>query len=130
MKASLRAAAAAAALALLAGCAQDQAQRQARGFQEARQQVAQIFEVCKQKRLSGELPGHVASADCSNDRARQVLLENDYPYMDLVDLWLAYRMDIAKRIDEGELSEEDAQSEFTEQVTRINNEAERRDSDR
>lgn len=40
-----------------------------------------------------------AAADCRDD-----LAQDHYPYMDLIDLWLAERSAIAKRVDRGELS--------------------------
>lgn len=106
----------------LAGCAFSTLRRQ----QEAQLYSQQIITECRSKRLRGELSGHVASVLCSNDRIRQVWAESGYPYMDLIDLQLAYRMALAKRIDEGALSEEDTQLQLAELASRVNTEVQRR----
>lgn len=106
----------------LAGCAFSALRRQ----QEAQLYSQQIIIECRSKRLRGELSGYVASVLCSNDRIRQVWAESGYPYMDLIDLQLAYRMAQAKRIDEGTLSEEDAQLQLAELGSRVNTEVQRR----
>lgn len=106
----------------LAGCVAGALQRQ----REAKLYADRIAMECRAKRLRGELSGHVASALCSNERIRQVWVESGYSHMDLVDLHLAFRMALAKRIDEGTLLEEDAQLQLTELTARINTEVQRR----
>jgi hypothetical protein len=81
---------------------------------------------CKERRLSGELTSHVASALCSNDRARQVIAASGYPHMDLADLLFAYRMALARRTDEGQLSEQEANLQLAELRTRLASEEQRR----
>jgi hypothetical protein len=102
----------------VAGCASVALQRQ----QEAWQQAHQISQECSQRRLSGGLSGHVASALCSTDRARQVIAASGYPHMDLVDLFFAYRMALAQRTDNGSLSHEEANLRLAELRTRLTSE--------
>jgi len=90
------------------------------------EQIRLVIEECKTKRLSGELPGYEASARCSNDRIRFYYSESGYPYMDLIDLYLAYKIAVAKQIDTGELSEEQVNVQLAEVMTRITSEAQRR----
>jgi 23S rRNA A2030 N6-methylase RlmJ len=106
------------------GCASTALQRQ----REVQQSITRIMQECRTKRLAGELPNYVASARCSNDRIRQVRVESGDPYMDLTDLYLAHRMALARRIDNGELSEEDTQLQLAELRTRLNSEAQQRDA--
>ena len=89
----------------MSGCVQKQTpfQRQEDAFSAA----VKISNECYQKRQAGELPGVFASAQCSNARMRQTIKEGGYPYMDLVDLFLAYRLAGAKRVDAGLISSEE-----------------------
>jgi len=108
---------------VLAGCA-TAARRQQEAFEEA----ARIASDCRAKRVSGELKGHVASAQCSNDRIRQVIAASGFPHMDLIDLDLAYRMAVARRIDEGTLSEDDAKLLYAEVRAALSSEVQRRNA--
>jgi hypothetical protein len=106
----------------LSGCAPFAAQRQREAIQEA----TRIAEACQQKRLSGELPNRVASAQCSNDRMHQVVAASGYPHMDLFDLFLAYRLALARRLDEETMTEEEARLKASELLTRIRTEEQQR----
>jgi hypothetical protein len=106
----------------VAGCAASALQRQ----HEAWQQALQIILECREKRLAGELSSHLASSQCSNSRARQVIAASGYPHMDLVDLFLAYRTALAQRVDTGLLSEAEANLQYAELRTRIVSEEQRR----
>jgi hypothetical protein len=106
----------------LSGCTSIALQRQ----QAAWQQAQQIAMECKEKHLAGEFTGHVASVHCSTDRARQVMAASGYPHMDLVDLFLAYRMALAQRVDDGKLSGAEASLQVAELLTRLGREEQRR----
>ncbi|MFQ5990572.1 MAG: hypothetical protein ACE5K9_11720 [Candidatus Methylomirabilales bacterium] len=85
---------------VLAGCA---------GPRWARSVIQQGEKLCRQKRLQGALSTHVEEARCKAEQIRPVLAEEDYPHMDVINLWLAYELAFAKQIDEGTLSEEDGE---------------------
>ncbi len=109
---------------VLSGCAAIQIQRHEAAFQRANEIAAE----CRQKRLSGILPNNVASAQCSNPRMGTELAKVNYPYMDLINLWLAYRTALAKRIDDGETPEAEANLPYAEFMTRLNSEVYRRNA--
>ena len=110
-------------LGLLGGCANMRAQE----IKAAWKRVDAIGSECIEKRRRGELPGFVAGNECAKSRTRAELLAAGYPYMDLIDLWLAYDLALSKRIDAGEMTESDAELKLAELVTRINREAMQRD---
>ena len=107
---------------VVAGCASIAHQRQ----QEVIQQADQIAHACRAKRLSGELSGHVASAQCSTGPARQVIAASGYPYINLMEVFLAYRMAAAQRVDAGALTESEANLLLTELRSRLVSEEQRR----
>lgn len=83
--------------------------------------LSQMFfrwqEACDQKLrrgLAGGAHWKSMAADC-----RRELAEVRYPYMDLVDLWLAKRLTIAKRVGGGELSEGEGVRQIKELAVRI-----------
>jgi hypothetical protein len=96
--------------------------------QQAWQQASQVMEACRAQRLTGELPDYTASVQCSNSRMRQIIAAGGYPYMDLVDLWLAYRMALAQHVDDGTLTEADMNLKGAELKVRLTSEARRRDA--
>lgn len=85
-----------------------------------------IEKECRQKSLTGELKGHVSVARCVQERKRDLMIKRGDPHMDLVDLQFAYRLALARRMDEGTLSEEDAKLLDAELAVRIKTEIERR----
>ena len=108
---------------LLGGCGIMRAQE----IEAAWERFDSIASECREKRLRGDLPGFVASHECFRYRARHTLVAAGYPYMDLVDLWLAYGSALSKRMDAGEMTEADAELKAAELKSRINAEAMRRD---
>ena len=126
MRAWIRTASSAAALSLLVGCADSGVERWVERWKEAMQRANQIAETCVEKRKRGQLPGYVASHRCAESRVRRVLAESGYPYMDLVNLWLAYNLALSRRIDGRKISEEVGERQFAELMTRITNEIQRR----
>lgn len=83
---------------------------------------------CKNKRLSGELKTYEASAECSNPRIIEAYQEAGYRYMDLVSLMTAKRLELAEEIDQGKITEAQAQLEFAQFMTGIADEERQRDS--
>jgi hypothetical protein len=108
--------------ALLSGCASLAAQRYYAAFQQAEA----IAEECANKRRTGQLKGYAAAFRCSNDRMRQVVAASGYPHMDLYDLFLANRMSLGEKIDNGELTPADAELKEAELRSRIASEEQRR----
>lgn len=110
-------------LGFLGGCANMRAQE----IEAAWKQVESIGTECIEKRRRGELSGFVAGHECASSRTRFELFAAGYPYMDLIDLWLAYDLAVSRRIDAGEMTEADANLQLAELMSRINTEAMRRD---
>jgi hypothetical protein len=103
----------------LVGCSSIARQRE-----ETSRQVRQIFTECTQK---NQASGYVPVARCAEGPVRRVYESQQYPYMDLVDLHLAYWGSIAQKVDGGQLSPEEAQLQLMEQLFRLTGEAQRRD---
>jgi hypothetical protein len=78
-------------------------------MQWAAQVTVQTSNECRAKRLRGELPSHVASAQCANAPMVAAFNEAHYRYMDLIEFFAAKRLELAAKIDRGELTEEQAQ---------------------
>jgi hypothetical protein len=106
--------------AALAGCATS-LQRQ----KDAWHQVDLMIEDCKRH---SELSTAVAVEECWHSRARKIVAHADYPHMDLIDLVLAYRLALARRVDENMMTREEAGLVTSEMRIRINAEIERRNS--
>jgi hypothetical protein len=60
---------------------------------------------CKAKRLSGELNTYVQSAMCSNPAIVQAFSAVNYQHMDLIEGFAAKRLDLAERLDRGQITE-------------------------
>lgn len=80
-------------------------------LQWALQITAQTANECKAKRLRGELPNYVASAQCSNVTMLAAFNEVHYRYMDLIQAFAAERVELASKIDRGEMTGQQAQLE-------------------
>lgn len=80
-------------------------------IQWATQVTAQAEGECRAKRIRGELPGYAASAECSNPTMLAAFKEAHYRYMDLIQFFAARRLELAKEIDTGQLTEQQAQVE-------------------
>ncbi|MGH2952379.1 MAG: hypothetical protein ACRDKX_10090, partial [Solirubrobacterales bacterium] len=70
---------------------------------------------------------YAAEALCGEKPIRRLYAEDDYPYMDLVDLYLAQWLAIARQVDQGRLRQDEGQLQLKEQLVRMTNEATRRD---
>jgi hypothetical protein len=106
-------------LLLAAGCASVERQRE-----PVSKELHGIFAECAVK---AQPASHTQVARCSHAPVRTVYQRLDYPYMDLVDLFLAQWTAIATKADEGQLRPEDAQLQLMEQLFRLTAEAQRRD---
>jgi hypothetical protein len=80
-------------------------------LQHALKIAAQAADECRNKRLSGQLPSHVASVQCANPPMLQAFNAAHYRYMDLIQLFAAKRLEMATKIDRGEMTEQQAQTE-------------------
>jgi hypothetical protein len=81
-------------------------------MQWAAQVTAQAANECRAKRLRGELPTHAASVQCANTPMLAAFNEAYYKYIDLIQSFAAKRLELAARIDHGELTEQQAQLEM------------------
>jgi hypothetical protein len=77
----------------------------------ALQQTQLAAGLCRAKRLSGELPSHAASAQCANPPMLQAFNAAHYRYMDLIQFFAAQRLEVADKIDRGEMTEQQGQVE-------------------
>ncbi len=82
---------------------------------------------CKNKRLSGELKTYGASAECSNPRIVAAFQSAGYRYMDLIYLLTAKRRELAEQVDNGTLTEAQANVEAAQLLVRIVDEDRQRD---
>lgn len=73
--------------------------------------TAQAADECRNKRLSGQLSSHVASVQCANPPMLQAFNAAHYRYMDLIKFFAAKRLEMATKIDRGEMTEQQAQIE-------------------
>jgi len=82
---------------------------------------------CKNKRLSGELKTYAASAECSNPRIVAAFQSAGYRYMDLIYLLTAKRRELSEQVDNGTLTEAQAELEAAQLIVRIVDEDRQRD---
>jgi hypothetical protein len=75
-------------------------------MQRALNITAQTTADCRNKRLRGELPSHAASAQCANPAMLQAFNAAHYRYMDLIQFFAAKRVELATKIDRGEMTEQ------------------------
>lgn len=67
---------------------------------------------CRAKRIRRELLSYAASAECSNPTMLAAFKEVRYRYMDLIEFFAAKRLELAKEMDSGQLTEQQAQAEM------------------
>ncbi len=70
-----------------------------------KEEIKIAIEECRNKRLNGELKTYVDSAKCSNPRILAAYEKANYPYMDLVSLFITKRMEVSEKIDSKQLTE-------------------------
>lgn len=83
---------------------------------------------CRAKRLRGELPSYVASANCSNPRIIEAFARARYRYMDLVQVFTSKRLEVAGRQDRNQLTEDQANAEILKAYASMVEDERRRDS--
>jgi hypothetical protein len=91
-------------------------------------EMQNVIAGCRNKRLSGELKSFAESANCSNSMIVLAYGWLNYPYMDLVRSIAASRLAVSERVDEGRLSEIEAQTLMAELGKEVNAEVLRRQS--
>lgn len=79
--------------------------------QWAGQVSARAMTQCRDKRLHGELPNYTASIQCSNPIMIAAFKEAHYRYMDLIQFFAAKRLEVASKMDRGEMTEQQGQIE-------------------
>jgi hypothetical protein len=77
-------------------------------FSVSLQQANAAMGECRDKRLRGALKSHVESTQCSNPRVVQVFSSANYRYMDLVQFLTAKRLEMAKKLDQGQMTDDQA----------------------
>jgi hypothetical protein len=82
---------------------------------------------CKNKLLSGELKKYIAIVECSNPRIVAAYEAAGYRNIDLIYLITAKRSALAEQVDNGTLTEAQAELQFTQFMVRIDDEARQRD---
>jgi hypothetical protein len=81
-----------------------------------RTEVETIGERCRAARLSGQVIGFVGSVHCSNPAILQAYERVDFPYMTLLNIGLAERLQLAERADAKTISEGDMLVQFYSEV--------------
>ncbi len=74
--------------------------------------TTQATNECRARRLKGELRSYAASAQCANPAMLQAFRATQYKHMDLIEAFAAKRLELATRIDRGELTEDQVKSEI------------------
>lgn len=90
-------------------------------------QAGRINLECRTQKLQGQFATWSEAVQCGNDRMRQVIQASGYRHMDLINLFLAYRVLLAERMDAGQLTDAEATVLLTELWTRITTEEQARD---
>jgi hypothetical protein len=80
-------------------------------MQRAFKTTSLASDACKEKRVRGELPSYEASVRCANPAMLQAFRDAQYKYMDLIEGFAAKRIEMARRMDRGELTEDQAKIE-------------------
>lgn len=101
--------------------------RTAAALDQAAEETKTAITECKNKRLSGELKTYMASAECSNPRILAAFRRAGYRYMDLIYLITAKRRELAEQVDNGTLTEAQAELEAAQLMVRVVNEEQQRD---
>ena len=97
-------------------------------MQQVAKVTAQAANDCRNKRLRGELPSHAASAQCANPPMLQAFNAAHYRYMDLIQFFAAKRLEVATKIDRGEMTEQEGQIETQKIYASIQETERRRDT--
>jgi hypothetical protein len=90
--------------------------------------TTQAADECRAKRLRGELPSHTASVQCANRPMLDAFNSVHYRYMDLIQFFAKKRLEFAAKIDRGELTEQQGQTEIQKAYASIQTTERQRDS--
>jgi hypothetical protein len=74
---------------------------------------------CKAKRLSGELKTYVQSAMCSNPGVVQAFSAVNYKHMDLIQEFVAKRLELAEKLDRRQITEAQGEHELSDLANRV-----------
>ncbi len=91
-------------------------------------EMQNVIAGCREERLSGKLKSFAKSAKCSNAMIVLAYGWFNYPHMDLIRVVADTRLAVSRRVDEGKLSETQAQMLMTELGKKVNAEILRRES--
>ncbi len=85
-----------------------------------------VVEACEAKRRAGELSGEAAVVECANPDLLAAYVDARVLYLDLMKLWLAAKLDAAKKLDHGDITRPQHDLELADWRLKIANEEERR----
>jgi len=83
-------------------------------FASAYETIAVPAKQCQDRRLNGELKSYVASAKCLNPQIEAALKNAGYVHTDLIKQLLSKRIEVASKIDSGQMTEAEGQQIITE----------------
>lgn len=63
-----------------------------------------VIDACETKRKDGELKSEAAVVECANPDLLESYIDARVLYLDLMQVWLAVKLDTAKKLDKGELT--------------------------
>ena len=92
----------------------------------AQKEAGAAIQECASKKRAKKLRTWVATAQCYSPRVRDAYTRIGYPDLDLIDLFLAYSVAIAERVDKRQISEAEANAQTMELLSRIQTEAQTR----
>ena len=83
-------------------------------------------EGCEAKRKEGELTSEAAVVECANPQLLAAYIDARVLYLDLTKLWLAAKLDAAKKLDKGDITRAQYDLDLSEWRLKIASEEERR----
>jgi hypothetical protein len=86
----------------------------------------QAINVCREKRLRGEISSYAESARCSNPQIFEAWKAANYPHMDLITEWLNAREAASEKLDQRIITPEEFEREMDELTVRLTAEEQRR----
>ena len=85
-----------------------------------------VVAACEAKRAAGELTGEAAVVECANPDVLAAYVDARVLYLDLMKLWLAAKLDGAKKLDKGDITRAQYDLALADWRLKIANEEERR----
>lgn len=65
-----------------------------------------VIDACETRRKGGELKSEAAVVECANPDLLESYIDARVLYLDLMQVWLAVKLDTAKKLDKGDLTHE------------------------